>query len=122
KNTKTDLPPLRVDMHSHLLPGLDDGVSTLEEAEEIIREFIALGYERIITTPHVMSDAWRNTPAGILAKLDELKAYLREKSLDISVFAAAEYYLDESLLKMVETDQPLLTFGDKYLLFETNFI
>lgn len=122
KNRNSDLPLLRVDMHSHLLPGLDDGVSTLEEAESIIRNFIDLGYTRIITTPHVMSDAYRNTSAGILAKLEELNTYLKEKNIDISVSAAAEYYLDESLMKMVETDQRLLTFGERYLLFETNFI
>jgi tyrosine-protein phosphatase YwqE len=109
-------------MHSHLLPGLDDGVSTMEEAEQIILHFIELGYSRIITTPHVMSDAYRNTPAGIQQKLEELRGYLLQKKIDIKVSAAAEYYLDESLFKMVETDQPLLTFGEKYLLFETNFI
>lgn len=116
------MPPLLVDMHSHLLPGLDDGVQTLEEAEEIIINFIKLGYTSIITTPHVMSDAYRNTPAGIQEKLQELKNHLDHKNISVSVSAAAEYYLDESLFKMVETDQPLLTFGNKYLLFETNFI
>lgn len=122
KNRISDLPPIRVDMHSHLLPGLDDGVSSLEEAEAIIRNFIDLGYTRLITTPHIMSDAYRNTPSGILAKLEELKAHLQEKSIEVDVSAAAEYYLDESLMKMLETDQRLLTFGDRYLLFETNFI
>lgn len=122
KNKIADLPPLKVDMHSHLLPGLDDGVSTFEEAEEIILRFVDLGYTRMITTPHVMSDAYRNTPAGINNKLQELKDHLLQKNIDITVSAAAEYYLDEALFKMVETNQPLLTFGQKYLLFETNFI
>jgi protein-tyrosine phosphatase len=122
KNKSAAIPPLRVDIHSHLLPGLDDGVQTLEEAEEIIVNFIKLGYSRIITTPHVMSDAYRNTPEGVQEKLLELKNHLKRKKLSISVSAAAEYYLDESLFKMLETGQPLLTFGQKYLLFETNFI
>lgn len=122
KRNRTDLPPLRVDMHSHLLPGIDDGVSTLEEASEIIEKFLELGYTRIITTPHVMSDAFRNTPEIIHRKLEELKNFLHEKNINIPVSAAAEYYLDESLFKMIETNQRLLTFGDRYLLFETNFI
>ena len=109
-------------MHSHLLPGIDDGVGTLEEAEEIILRFIELGYKRIITTPHVMSDAYRNTPETIYEKLEELTGHLLRKHIDIDVSAAAEYYLDEVLFRMVETDAPLLTFGDRYLLFETNFI
>jgi tyrosine-protein phosphatase YwqE len=122
KNKIADPAPLRVDMHSHLLPGLDDGVTTLEEAEEIILNMIQLGYSRIITTPHVMSDAYRNTASGILARLEVLQKHLKEKNIHIPVTAAAEYYLDESLSKMIETNQPLLTFGDRYLLFETNFI
>lgn len=122
KNKAKDIVPLRVDMHSHLLPGLDDGVATFEDAGQIVRVFQRLGYTRLITTPHVMSDAYRNTPAGILSKLDELNSYLREKGILVSVTAAAEYYLDENLYRMIETDQPLLTFGEKYLLFETNFI
>ncbi len=109
-------------MHSHLLPGLDDGVQTLEQAEEIIVNFIKLGYTHLITTPHVMSDVYKNSAKGILEKLQELKNYLNHKNIVISLSAAAEYYLDEALFKMIETDQPMLTFGQKYLLFETNFI
>ena len=122
KNKSKELSPLTVDMHSHLLPGLDDGVSTFEDAAQIILAFQRLGYKRLITTPHVMSDAYRNTPEGINAKLAELQEYLRSKEIHMPLSAAAEYYLDENLVRMVETGQPLLTFGEKYLLFETNFI
>ena len=122
KDKTANISPLLVDMHSHLLPGIDDGVSTLEEAEEIILDFLALGYKHIITTPHVMSDAYKNTPEGIQTKLEELKAHLNRKNISVNVSAAAEYYLDESLFKMIETSAPLLTFGKNYLLFETNFI
>ena len=116
------MPPLLVDMHSHLLAGIDDGVQTMEQAEEIITSFIGQGYTHLITTPHVMSDAYRNTPAIISEKLVALQSYLQSKNISIRISAAAEYYLDESLFKMLETNQPLLTFGNKYLLFETNFI
>lgn len=122
KNKAQDLPVLTTDMHSHLLPGLDDGVATLEDAEQIIRTLKHLGYEHIITTPHVMSDAYRNTREGILAGLETLREHLKSRDIAMRVSAAAEYYLDEALFRMVETDQPLLTFGEKYVLFETNFI
>lgn len=123
RRDKTENPAnVHVDMHSHLLAGLDDGVKTLEEAEEIIVSLVQSGYRKIITTPHVMSDAYRNTPEGIQQKLQELKDHLEFKNIKVDVSAAAEYYLDESLFNMVETNQPLLTFGEKYLLFETNFI
>ena len=114
--------PIRTDIHSHLLPGLDDGVQSFEDAEEIILRFIKAGYKKLITTPHIMSDAYRNTPVGIRARLAELKEYLKSKNIGIEIEAAAEYYLDEVFIKHVETDQELLTFGKRLLLFETNFM
>jgi len=111
-----------IDIHSHLLPGLDDGVQSFEDAEEIIRRFQKLGYKKLITTPHVMSDFFRNTPEGILSKLGELNQWLTSKNIDVEIQAAAEYYLDEELFGKIETDAPLLTFGKNYLLFETNFM
>lgn len=113
---------LGIDLHSHLLPELDDGVRSFEQAEEIILKFIAVGYHRLITTPHVMSDAYRNTPEIILGKLEELRKHLVERKINIRIEAAAEYYLDEELFRKLEQSEPLLTFGNKYLLFETNFL
>lgn len=111
-----------VDMHSHLLPGLDDGVQTFEESEEIIRYFQRLGYRKLITTPHVMSDFYRNTNEAILDRLAEVNTYLRQKGIDFTLEAAAEFYLDEALTERLKTDLPLLTFGKNYFLFETNFM
>ena len=88
-----------VDIHSHLLPGLDDGVQTFEEAGEIISRFQKLGYKKLITTPHVMSDFFRNSNETILNKLDELRGWLLTQQIDIELNAAAEYYLDEELVK-----------------------
>jgi protein-tyrosine phosphatase len=122
KKKTTEAPPLTTDLHSHLLPGIDDGVETLEQAEEIILHFQKLGYTRLITTPHVMSDAYRNTSESILEKLTELRAHLQRKGIAVTVEAAAEYYLDETVMEMLETGKPMLTFGAKYLLFETNFL
>jgi len=113
---------IRTDIHSHLLPGLDDGVQSFEDAEEIILRFVRAGYQKLITTPHIMSDAYRNTPEGIRSKLAELNDYLKSKNISIQVEVAAEYYLDEAFNKSIELNQEILTFGNKYLLFETNFM
>jgi protein-tyrosine phosphatase len=110
------------DVHSHLLPGLDDGVQSFEDAEEIILHFKKLGYTKLITTPHVMSDFYRNSNEDILTKLAELNKWLLEKNINMNIQAAAEYYLDEELLRKIENNIPLLTFGNQYLLFETNFM
>ena len=119
KQAKIDL---GTDIHSHLLPNLDDGVRSFEQAEEIILRFQALGYSKLITTPHVMSDAYRNTNTDILARLQELRDHLQQKNINMQIEAAAEYYLDEDLYRRLEENDSLLTFGDKYLLFEMNFL
>ncbi len=121
KNNPTGT-PLTVDIHSHLLPAIDDGVKTFEESAEIILRFQKMGYKKIITTPHVMSDAYRNTITGIQESLTALTNYLQSKEIHIDIEAAAEYYLDEYFYKVIETQQPVLTFGKRYLLFETNFL
>jgi len=114
--------PLLVDIHSHLLPGLDDGVKTLDESLEVILYLQSLGYRKLITTPHVMADAYKNSEATILEKLEEVKSFLNEKKIDIQLEAAAEYYLDEGLIQKLENKETLLTIGEKFLLFETNFL
>jgi tyrosine-protein phosphatase YwqE len=114
--------PLQVDIHSHLLPGLDDGVQSYEESEDVILHFQKMGYRKLITSPHVMSDTYKNTSEKILSRLTKLRAYLTTQEIDIEIDAAAEYYLDEQVFKMIENDQKMLTFGRNLLLFETNFL
>ncbi len=113
--------PFRVDFHSHLLPGIDDGVKTIKETIYILKAFQKLGYKKIITTPHVMSDYYPNTEDGIIAKLAETKNLLKKHKINIELEAAAEYYLDENLISKLSNKKKLLTFGDNYLLFETSF-
>lgn len=123
KNISEEGKPLPfTDVHSHLLPGLDDGVQSFENAEEIILRFHKLGYKKLITTPHVMSDFYRNSNEDILRKRDGLIEWLASRNIKIEIQAAAEYYLDEELLRRIENNIPLLTFGDQLLLFETNFM
>ena len=122
KELNPSVSPLLVDVHSHFLPGIDDGVQTFDEALDILKEFIALGYKKVITTPHIYWDYYPNTPEIILKKLHELREKIEVAGLDIKIGAAAEYFLDDHLLNLVETRGKLLTFGDNYLLFETSFI
>src|SRR6478735_7774612 len=86
---------LHIDLHSHLLAGIDDGVQSVEQAEEIIRHFKQLGYTKLITTPHVISDAYKNTPEIIREKLNELQQHLKKVEVSVEIQAAAEYYLDD---------------------------
>lgn len=114
------LPALTTDVHSHLLPGIDDGVKTLEESESVIRKLMALGFTRLITTPHV-HELYRNSTDIIQQKLAELQAHLHDRNIDVTIRAAAEYYLDEWLMQQVENNVAFLSFGQNLILFETNF-
>ena len=115
-------PPLTTDIHSHMLAAIDDGVRSTDEALAIIRVFQEAGYKKMITTPHVMQDYYRNDSTIILKRLDELRKYLVEQGVAFEIQAAAEYYLDETLSRKIEDREPLLVFGNHYLLFETNMI
>ncbi|MCZ8215930.1 MAG: capsular biosynthesis protein [Cyclobacteriaceae bacterium] len=114
------MPAFTTDVHSHLLPGIDDGVKSLEEAEQVIVKLQSLGFSRLITSPHV-HELYRNSTETILEKLTLLKDYLKEKKIEVTLSSVAEYSLDEWLMQQVEAKTPLLTFSQNHLLFETNF-
>ncbi|WKZ66070.1 MAG: histidinol phosphatase [Flavobacteriales bacterium] len=116
-----DLSVLGCDVHSHFIPGIDDGAQSLEQSMDLLAAMRELGYRKVITTPHSMADGYRNTPEIILGGLEKLRAEVRRQGIDIQVDAAAEYYLDHELERKV-TEGRVLTFGDRLLLFELPFI
>jgi tyrosine-protein phosphatase YwqE len=116
-----DYSTLQVDMHSHVLPGIDDGAQTPEDSIVLIKAMMELGIKKIIATPHVMIDYYRNTPETISNALAILKEALKKEGLDITVETAAEHYFDETFEKRVDEDR-LMLMGDNYALFEFSFI
>lgn len=116
-----DLSVLGTDIHSHFIPGIDDGAQTLEQGLELLASMAELGYRKVITTPHSMADGYKNSPEIILGGLEKLRAGVREAGINIEVDAAAEYYLDHALEQQVVAET-VLTFGNNYLLFELPFI
>ena len=118
--------PLRVDVHSHLLPSLDEGSKNLEESMRLILELKNLGFHKLILTPHIMAGFYPNSPNKIQQRLLILKEYLEERHIDIELEAAAEYYLDGLFMKELLSKNDLLTFGSggnrQYLLFETQHL
>jgi protein-tyrosine phosphatase len=112
---------IMVDMHSHVLPGIDDGAQTLEDSIALVKKMISLGIKKIIATPHIMADYYRNTPETIGDALAILKAGLKKEDIDIEIETAAEHYFDETFEIRVN-DHKLMTMGDNYALFEFSFI
>ncbi|CAN5428320.1 capsular polysaccharide biosynthesis protein [soil metagenome] len=115
------LATLGSDMHSHLIPGIDDGAKTIEDSIELIRHLHSLGYQKLVTTPHIMSDYFRNTPEIILSGLETVRAALKEQQIPVEISAAAEYYIDDGFIRKLE-EEKLMTFGDNYLLVEVSYI
>ncbi len=110
--------PIVVDIHSHILPGIDDGVRTLQESIRIIKNFKLLGYTKLITTPHIMQDTYPNNLEIISEKLYDVQTAIQKHNIDITIEASAEYFLDNNFLKLIEDDE-LIPFMNHYILFET---
>lgn len=117
----TDLSGLYVDLHSHLIPGIDDGAKTMEDSIAMIRGLRELGYKKIITSPHIMSGGYDNTPEIILSGRDKVREAIRENNIDVEFDAWAEYYLDETVIPKIENKQ-MLTMGDNYVLVELSYL
>lgn len=110
-----------VDIHSHLLPGIDDGARDLNKSIELIKKMRSYGIKNFITTPHVLGDVYPNSSNTIKEKLKEVKSRLKEEGItDINIDAAAEYMMDEQFMKLLEKDD-ILTLRDNYILVEMSY-
>jgi tyrosine-protein phosphatase YwqE len=116
-----DLSILKTDVHSHLIPGIDDGSTSLENSIELIRSLQELGYSKLITTPHIMSDYYKNTSEIILSGLEVVRAELKKQGIAVELEAAAEYYCDSVFEKSID-QKKLLTFSGNHVLFELSYL
>tara|TARA_Y100000589_G_C27153595_1_gene629899 strand:+ start:974 stop:1711 length:738 start_codon:yes stop_codon:yes gene_type:complete len=112
---------LKTDMHSHLIPAIDDGAISLEESINMIKVLHELGFQKVITTPHVMNDFYKNTSKTILGGLELVRTELQKQNISVEIEAAAEYYLDYEFEEKIKAGN-LLTFSDNYILVETSFL
>ena len=112
---------LKTDMHSHLLPGIDDGAPDIETSLKLVKGLAGLGYKRLITTPHIMNEMYPNTPDNILSLRNELQYAVEAEGLDVEIKAAAEYYVDEFFEELL-TSESLLTIHDQQVLVEQSMM
>lgn len=118
--TPASFSSLGVDFHSHLIPGIDDGARTMEESMDLSRRMAAMGYRKIITTPHVSADHYPNTREVILEGRDAVRERWSGECgvwRGVEIDVAAEYFLDEYFEELLNT-QPLLTLPGKRVLIE----
>lgn len=122
KEEDEDLQLITKDLHSHFIPAIDDGSSSVEETLTMLKTFIGMGFSKVITTPHI-TEGYDNSPETILPGLQTIREAIQKEGLNIQIEAAAEYFLNESFFKMCQEDsKDLLSFGDRYILIETAFL
>jgi tyrosine-protein phosphatase YwqE len=112
---------LEVDMHSHLLPNLDDGLEEMEQTIAFAKEMLQLGYKKLICTPHILPDVHNNSPETILPRLEEVRKAFKENDVNIEIDAAAEYMVGPEFHETILKGDRLLTFGNNYILIEMSY-
>ena len=116
RKSKFSFSEIAVDFHSHLIPNVDDGSKSIEETIEILQYLKSIGYQKIITTPHIMSEGFDNNSINLKENFEKIK---EQCEVILPFELAAEYYIDENFEKLIE-ENDILSFGDKYVLIETS--
>ena len=110
-----------VDIHSHLLPGIDDGAKDIDTSIALILKMASYGIKNFITTPHVLGSVYPNSTAVIKEKLTVVQKELEKREIKgISIQAAAEYMLDEEFSALLE-QKDILVLKDNYILVEMSY-
>lgn len=115
------IPDNFIDIHSHLIPGIDDGVKTSEDAIRLIAELEKIGFKQFITTPHIIHNVWNNTHEIIKEGEKKLNHYLIENSNKNRVKASAEYMMDTYFMELLQKEK-LLPLKDFYILVEMSYL
>ncbi|MES2431348.1 MAG: CpsB/CapC family capsule biosynthesis tyrosine phosphatase [Bacteroidota bacterium] len=110
--------PISTDIHSHILPGIDDGSPNIETSLKLVKGLNDLGITRTVATPHVIGDLYRNNPETINTALAKLQQACLDANIDIKISAAAEYMIDDHFLGLLKNKSALLTIKDKVILTE----
>lgn len=118
ESTSIDFSWLGADMHSHLIPGIDDGSPDLETSMLLIKKLCDLGYKKIITTPHILKELYPNTNAIIQQGWATVQKEIEKEGLDVRFSAAAEYFMDENFEQLLKNKEPLRTVKDNLVLVE----
>lgn len=115
---KPDYSVLKTDMHSHLLPGIDDGSPDLQTSIQLIKGMVEQGYTKLITTPHIMWEMYPNTPEIINEKLELVRKAIADEGMQVELHAAAEYFLDDHVEGLLKKGEKLLTVSGNMVLSE----
>ncbi|TDQ31182.1 tyrosine-protein phosphatase [Zeaxanthinibacter enoshimensis] len=111
-----------VDIHNHILPGIDDGAKTVEDSLALIKGFSEFGVKNFVATPHIMHNYYPNTKESIEKAHGKVKNELVEMGMDdIELGFAAEHMIDENFIPLVEKGD-ILPLRKGYLLVEMSYL
>lgn len=115
------IPNNYVDIHSHLLPGIDDGAQNFNDTLFLINKMKDLGFCQITTTPHIFSAVWDNSKTGILDLKNKTILDLKNNAINLPFYAAAEYMMDSEFVNLLKSEK-LLTLKDNFILVEMSYL
>jgi tyrosine-protein phosphatase YwqE len=115
------IPENYIDIHSHLIPGIDDGARTFEDTLRLTQALQSFGMTQCITTPHIIEHVWDNTTEGIREKETATGIELRKHHITLPFRVAAEYMMDDYFVSLFQSGN-LLTLKKNYVLVEISYI
>lgn len=118
KEKVTDLSWLGVDIHSHLIPGIDDGTANTDEALVYLEQLRELGFSKFICTPHIFTELYPNTSDTIATAFSHLQQAAAKQQFTAPLAAAAEYMIDDTF----RVTDDLLCLKDRYILIEMSYL
>lgn len=109
---------IMIDIHSHILPNIDDGSSSIEESIEILKEAKKAGFNGIIATPHYLKPEYNCEKQEKNILINLLKEEIQKENIDIELFTGNEIYIDESIINMINEEKVESLNNSRYLLIE----
>ena len=108
-----------IDLHCHILPGIDDGAKDMEDSIEIAREAVAEGITHILATPHYKNGHWDNEKKDILVLVEELQKELDARDIPLTIFPGQEVRINGELFEDLTEDKiQFIDEGKQYVLIE----
>lgn len=112
-----DLSVLVTDIHSHFIPGIDDGSKSMEESIFLLKQMEEFGYKKVITTPHVYYNSFPEGIDILDQKVEELRRNAKFNGIKLQIEVGGEYLLDDDIKERIKNNQ-IKTFSDNYMLIE----
>ena len=109
---------LMIDMHTHILPGIDDGSKSIEETFNLIKEAKNAGFDGIVSTSHYIEDYYETNVAERKVWLSAISEKLKETNININLYIGNEIYISDNIINLLEEGKAATINDTSYALFE----